>query len=52
MNHLMEYDGKQFQDVTKEKLDLGELDSEEDKKQQEKLMEKAKPLLERIEVIG
>jgi len=49
MNHLMEYDGKQFQDVTKGKLDLGELDTEEDKKQQEKADESAKPLLERIE---
>lgn len=49
MNHLMEFDGKQFQDVTKGKLDLGELDSEEDKKQQEQADESAKPLLERIE---
>jgi len=49
MNHLMEFDGKQFQDVTKGKLDLGELDSEEDKKQQEKADEDAKPLLERVE---
>ncbi|MBN4053323.1 molecular chaperone HtpG [Haliea sp. AH-315-K21] len=48
MNHLMEFDGKQFQDVTKGKLDLGELDSEEDKKQQEKVDEAAKPLLERV----
>ena len=49
MNHLMEFDGKQFQDVTKGKLDLGDLDSEEDKKQQEKADETAKPLLERVE---
>lgn len=49
MNHLMEFDGKQFQDVTKGKLDLGELDSEEDKKKQEKADETAKPLLERVE---
>tara|TARA_R110000824_G_scaffold288508_2_gene476599 strand:+ start:176284 stop:178197 length:1914 start_codon:yes stop_codon:yes gene_type:complete len=48
MNHLMEYKGKQFQDVTKGKLDLGELDSEEDKKQQQKVDEEAKPLLERV----
>jgi len=48
MNHLMEYDGKQFQDITKGKLDLGELDSEEDKKQQEKADKEAKPLLERV----
>ncbi len=49
MNHLMEYDGKSFQDITKGKLDLGDLDSEEDKKQQEKADEAAKPLLERVE---
>ncbi|MFL2840311.1 MAG: molecular chaperone HtpG [Pseudohongiellaceae bacterium] len=49
MNHLMEFDGKHFQDVTKGELDLGELDSEEDKKQQKKSDENAKPLLERVE---
>lgn len=48
MNHLMEYKDKQFQDVTKGKLDLGELDTEEDKKQQEKVDEEAKPLLDRV----
>lgn len=49
MSHLMEYDGKSFQDITKGKLDLGELDTEEDKKQQEKADTDAKPLLERIQ---
>ncbi|MAM70566.1 MAG: molecular chaperone HtpG [Gammaproteobacteria bacterium] len=48
MNHLHEYEGKSFQDITRGKLDLGELDSEEDKKQQEKADEEAKPLLERV----
>ena len=48
VNHLMEFDGKQFQDVTKGKLDLGGLDSEEDKKQQEEADETAKPLLDRV----
>jgi molecular chaperone HtpG len=48
MSHLMEYDGKSFQDITKGKLDLGELDSEEEKKQQEKADTDAKPLLERV----
>ena len=48
MNHLMEYKGKQFQDITKGKLDLGGLDTEEDKKHQEQADEEAKPLLERV----
>ncbi len=49
MNHLMEYDGKQLQDITKGKLDLGELDSEEDKKQKEEADKEAQPLLERVQ---
>jgi molecular chaperone HtpG len=49
MSHLMEFDGKVFQDITKGKLDLGELDTEEEKKQQEKADTAAKPLLERVQ---
>jgi len=49
MSHLMEFDGKVFQDITKGKLDLGELDSEEEKKQQEKADTAAQPLLERVQ---
>lgn len=37
MGHLMDYDGKSFQDVGKGSLDLGDLDSEEEKKEQEKI---------------
>jgi molecular chaperone HtpG len=48
ISHLMEFDGKQFQDVTRGELDLGELDSDEDKKQQEEQDKNAAPLLERI----
>ncbi|MGB5326017.1 MAG: molecular chaperone HtpG [Pseudomonadales bacterium] len=47
MSHLMEFDGKHLQDVAKGELDLGSLDSEEDKKQQEQLSEQSKDLLER-----
>ncbi|MDA7686977.1 molecular chaperone HtpG [Pseudomonadales bacterium] len=47
MSHLMDFDGKHLQDVAKGELDLGELDNEEDKKDQEKLSEASKDLLER-----
>ncbi len=49
MSHLMDYDGKQFQDVAKGELKLSEMDSEEEKEQQQKEDEKAKPLLERVQ---
>jgi len=48
MSHLSEFDGKQFQDITKGELDLGDLDSEEEKEKLKKADEEAKPLLERI----
>lgn len=48
MSHLAEYDGKSFQDVGKGELDLGKLDSEEDKEAQEKQAEELKPLIERV----
>lgn len=47
VSSLMEYDGKQFQDVAKGALDLGELDSEEEKKQQEEVSKELEGLLER-----
>lgn len=47
MSHLREYDGKSFQDVGRGALDLGELDSEEEKKEQEKVNEALKSLIER-----
>lgn len=48
MSHLAEFDGKSFQDVGKGELDLGKLDSEEDKQAQEKVAEQLKPLLDRV----
>jgi len=48
MSHLMEYDGKSFQDAGKGELDLGKLDSEEEKEAQEKQAEELKPLIERV----
>ena len=48
MSHLAEYAGKTLQDVGKGELDLGELDSEEEKQAQEKVAEELKPLLERV----
>lgn len=48
MSHLSEFDGKSFQDVGKGELDLGKLDTEEEKQAQEKVAEQLKPLLERV----
>lgn len=48
ISQLNEFDGKSFQDVSKGKLDLGELESEEDKQTQEKLSEQSKDLIERV----
>ncbi len=47
MSHLRDYDGKSLQDVGRGALDLGELDSEEEKKEQEKINEELKGLIER-----
>lgn len=48
MSYLREFDAKQFQDITKGELDLGELDSEEDKKAHEVLEKEAEGLLNRL----
>jgi molecular chaperone HtpG len=48
MGYLNEYDGKQFQDVARGDLDLGEVETEEDKKHQEEAEKEHKDLLERI----
>ena len=50
MSHLAEFDGKSLQDVGKGELDLGKLDSEEEKQAQEKVAEALKPLLDRAKV--
>lgn len=47
MSHLMEFSGKTFQDVGKGALDLGDLDSEEDKKAQEESAKEFESLTER-----
>ena len=48
MGYLTEYDGKKFQDVARGDLDLGEVETEEDKKHKEEAAEEHKGLLERI----
>ncbi len=53
MSHLMEFDGKQFQDVAKGTLDLGELEDTEDEQDQKKIEQEFKGLIDRIkEVMG
>ena len=42
MSYLPEFDGKQFVDVARGDLDLGSLDSEEDKKAQEEVAKSRK----------
>lgn len=48
MGYLNEYNEKQFQDVARGDLDLGEVETEEDKKHKEEAAEEHKDLLERI----
>ncbi len=48
MGHLMEYKEKHFQDVGKGQLDLGELDTEEDKKAQEESAKQHEDLVKRV----
>jgi molecular chaperone HtpG len=46
--HLIDFEGKQLQSVTKGELNLGDLEDEEEKKEAEKASDTLKPLLERI----
>lgn len=48
ISSLTEFNGKHIQSVAKGELNLGDLDDKENKKQQEKLAEEHKPLIERI----
>lgn len=48
MGHLVEFDGKQLQDVGKGELDLGKLDTDEEKQEQEKVEESFKDFIERL----
>ena len=53
MSHLQEFDGKRFQDVARGALDLGDLETEEDKKQQEELAKSHEDLVKRVkEALG
>ena len=47
MNHLQDFDGKQFQDVARGALDL-DSDNEEEKAEQEKLQKDSEALVERM----
>jgi molecular chaperone HtpG len=51
MGHLNEYDGKEFQDITRGELDLGKLDEGDDKKKQEKKEKKFEDLVSRIKAL-
>lgn len=48
MSHLHEFDGKSLHDITRGELDLGALDNETEKAEQEKQEQALKPLLERV----
>jgi molecular chaperone HtpG len=48
MSYLTEFDGKGFVDVARGDLDLGKLDSEEDKKAQEEVAKDKEGLVERL----
>ena len=48
MSYLPEFDGKQFVDVARGDLDLGQLDSGEDKKAQEEVAKAKEGLIERL----
>ena len=50
MSYLTEFDGKQFVDVARGDLDLGALDSEEDKKALEEVAKAKEGLIERLKV--
>ena len=48
MSHLFDFEGKSFQDVTKGELELGETETEEDKKAQEERAKESEGLVERL----
>lgn len=48
MSYLSDFDGKSFVDVARGDLDLGQLDSEEDKKAQEEVAKDKEGLVERL----
>jgi molecular chaperone HtpG len=48
MSHLMEFDGKQFQDVAKGNLDLGDIENETEKQAQEEQAKQYEDLVGRV----
>lgn len=48
ISHLNEFDGKHMQDITKGELDLGDIDAEEEKKQQEEASKTYESLIGQI----
>lgn len=48
MSHLQEFDGKHFQDVGRGQLDLGSLDTEDEKKAQDELAKTNEDLVKRV----
>ena len=48
VSHLMEFDGKQFQDVAKGQLDLGELEDEDEKEQKKDVKKEYTSLLDKV----
>lgn len=48
ISHLHEFEGKHLQDITKGELDLGEIEAEEDKKQQEEASKTYESLLNQV----
>ncbi|WP_027852359.1 molecular chaperone HtpG [Marinobacterium litorale] len=48
MSQLFDFDGKSFQDVSKGELNLGDVESEEEKKEQEEVAKKMEGLTERL----
>ena len=51
MGHLTEFEGKQFQDISRGELDLGKLDDEEEKKKQEESGQALEGLTDRIKAL-
>lgn len=51
MGHLQDFDGKQLQDVGKGALDFGELDSDEEKKEQETAAKSNEDLVARVKKV-
>lgn len=51
VSHLLEFDGKQFQDVAKGELDLGDIDGKEDKEHQEEVEKEFSSLTEKLKLL-